>query len=399
MLKKTSLSDYMLTSTFNTKSTELENKIKSTDIIAKSAITKANTIKSDLTDYAKKADVATDIAAIKNDYVTTASLTSELNDLKSKHLATEVTAIDNKTKHNATDILALESILQQKEDTTNENERGNSFARGLFFYIDQSYLVYNCKLGSFDFNINKISKWKSTGIFNYFSNSKYFTSSGMIAVGDASGDLPDLKNDGRMYVYLSGNYFQQNKVIIANNNNVINIYFVYQIEPISSSRDDIFTVQNALFGAMQITKNADTSKYKYKGYGICFDEGGSFNKGNINNGRNVLIFGVHENSLVHENNKANNIYVMGDLFVQGINDTTLYAEKIYSQNFTQPSTKFVLSLHYNGDGSYLFVHGKQELKCKAKRESLVREKLCIGNISDKWSTSESEKNRIIWKYL
>ena len=25
---------------------------------------------------------------------------------------------------------------------------------------------------------------------------------------------------------------------------------------------------------------------------------------------------------------------MGDLFVQGINDTTLYAEKLYCQNFT-----------------------------------------------------------------
>ena len=50
---------------------------------------------------------------------------------------------------------------------------------------------------------------------------------------------------------------------------------------------------------MQITKNIDTSKYKYKGYGICFDEGGMFSKGNINNGRNVTIFGVHENSLIH----------------------------------------------------------------------------------------------------
>ena len=28
---------------------------------------------------------------------------------------------------------------------------------------------------------------------------------------------------------------------------------------------------------------------------------------------------------------------MGDSIVQGINDTTLYAEKIYSQNFTHPS--------------------------------------------------------------
>ena len=27
---------------------------------------------------------------------------------------------------------------------------------------------------------------------------------------------------------------------------------------------------------MQITKNSDTSKYDYKGYGICFDEGGQF---------------------------------------------------------------------------------------------------------------------------
>ena len=72
-----------------------------------------------------------------------------------------------------------------------------------------------------------------------------------------------------------------------------------------------------------ITKNTDTSKCNYKGYGICFDEGGTFSKGNINNGKNVIIFGIHESSLVHLNNKANNIYVMGDLFVQGINDTTL----------------------------------------------------------------------------
>ena len=48
---------------------------------------------------------------------------------------------------------------------------------------------------------------------------------------------------------------------------------VYKIDPIDSTRDDTFTVQNALFGAIEITKNADTSKYNYKGYGICIDEG------------------------------------------------------------------------------------------------------------------------------
>ena len=154
---KSSLTFYLQTTTCNSKVTEVENKIKSADIIAKNANTKANTFRSDLTGYAKKVDVATDIAAKKNDYVTNASLTSQLNDLKSQHIATEVTAIDNKTKKNASDILALENKLQQKEDTINENERGFSFNRGFFFYMDQSYLVYDRKLGSYNFTASKIT--------------------------------------------------------------------------------------------------------------------------------------------------------------------------------------------------------------------------------------------------
>ena len=51
---KTTLSTYLQTTTFNSKVTDVENKIKATDIIAKSANTKANIIRSDLTGYAKK---------------------------------------------------------------------------------------------------------------------------------------------------------------------------------------------------------------------------------------------------------------------------------------------------------------------------------------------------------
>ena len=223
--------------------------------------------------------------------------------------------IDNKTKKNASDILALENKLTQKEDTINDNERGLSFNRGFFFYMDQSYLVYDCKMRSFNFTAGKISTWKSTGIFNYYGNSN------MNAVGDTSGNLPDLKNDDRMHVYLSGNHFKQNKSIIPNNDNVINIYCVYEIQPIASSRDTTFTIQNALFGASQITKNADTSKYSYKGYGICFDERSQFGhtiteggRAHSTNGRKVLIFGVDMSFSVHATNRANNIYVMGDGF-------------------------------------------------------------------------------------
>ena len=76
-------------------------------------------------------------------------------------------------------------------------------------------------------------------------------------------------------------------------------------DPIASSRDTTFTIQNALFGAMQITKYADTSKYDYKGYGICFDEGTQFGHTiteggftHTTNARNVLIFGA-DMSLVY----------------------------------------------------------------------------------------------------
>ena len=85
---KTILNDYLQTSAFNSKVTEVENKIKANDTLAKSVGTRITSIEpnlngfkeSDLTGYAKKADVATDITTIKNNYVTNASLTSQLND-------------------------------------------------------------------------------------------------------------------------------------------------------------------------------------------------------------------------------------------------------------------------------------------------------------------------------
>ena len=46
----------------------------------------------------------------------------------------------------------------------------------------------------------------------------------MNAVGDTSGNSPDLKNDGRMHVNLGGNYFKQDKTRIPNNNNAIKCF-------------------------------------------------------------------------------------------------------------------------------------------------------------------------------
>ena len=79
-------------------------------------------------------------------------------------------------------------------------------------------------------------------------------------------------------------------------------------------------------------------KIIYKGYGICFDEGIEFGhtiteggRAHTTDARNVLIFGVDMSFSVHTTNRANNIYVMGTGLTQGIHDTTIYAEKTFTE--------------------------------------------------------------------
>ena len=123
-------------STFNSKVTELERKV--------------TTVDNKFSGFVKKTDYGAEITKIKNDYATNSSLDSKINDLKAQHIADEVKKVEDKTKKNASDILGFESRLKQKEDTVNKNERGISFSRGFFFYIDQSDLVYDCKANSFN---------------------------------------------------------------------------------------------------------------------------------------------------------------------------------------------------------------------------------------------------------
>ena len=96
----------------------------------------------------------------------------------------------------------------------------------------------------------------------------------------------------------------------------------------------------------------------------------------------------------HANNKANNIYVMGKDYIQKINDTTIYAENMFYRNFTEPGKKFILSLHYNGDNSYLFVNGREELKFKIKTDQKINKNLCLGNLSHYWTKCQSTKTSL-----
>ena len=94
---------------------------------------------------------------------------------------------------------------------------------------------------------------------------------------------------------------------------------------------------------------------------------------------------------VHDNNKTRSILVLSKDFIQGIDNTTIYAEKMYSTNFTVTHKKVCLSLHYYGDNSYIFVNGKEVINFKAKDSEIVPYPLCLGNFSKDFDLRYMEK--------
>ena len=95
-------------------------------------------------------------------------MTSQLNDLKSQHIADEVKKIDDKTKKNSSDILGFESKLKQKEDTSEDVQREASYFRGKNYYGSdglQNYFVLNGIFTSFKISGSNINCGKSTGLY------------------------------------------------------------------------------------------------------------------------------------------------------------------------------------------------------------------------------------------
>ena len=99
----------------------------------------------------------------------------------------------------------------------------------------------------------------------------------------------------------------------------------------------------------------------------------------------------------HANNKTKDVLVLGHGLILKRDDATIYAEKMYSPNFTVANKTFCLSLHYNGDDSYLSVNGKEVIKFKAKKQSVV-EKLSLGNISTDFNQAD-RKSTGLYRYI
>ena len=141
-----------------------------------------------------------------------------------------------------------------------------------------------------------------------------------------------------------------------------------------------FCIKKFLFGSVKRTKNADPGKYNYSGYGIGFDSRSEFLFTDGSMGKNVIIFGTDMNSSVDIDNKGKDILILGEGPTQGLDDITLTAEALYPLNFTKPNKRFVLSLHYNGDNSFLFVNATKIYQVKAKDSEIKDYALCLGNI-------------------
>ena len=111
-------------------------------------------------------------------------------------------------------------------------------------------------------------------------------------------------------------------------------------------------------------KKADKYKYKYSGYGIGFDNHGTFSMSNGSGSAiNVITFGADMSSYAHINNKKKmDILILGKGPTDGLDDTMLTEEKEYSINFTERDKKFCLGLYYNETSSYLFIDGVEIIR-------------------------------------
>ena len=138
----------------------------------------------------KKTDYAAEINKIKNDYVTHAALTSQLNDLK----------VDGKVTKNSTDILGFESRLKQKEDTLSDLEKEASFFRGSYYHNQNSYFLFESISKSFNKSGGSISSWKSTRTHNDSNDTDLFSVNNS---NNVSSTL--LNQDNRFGLTFSGN--------------------------------------------------------------------------------------------------------------------------------------------------------------------------------------------------
>ena len=163
--------------------------------------------------------------------------------------------------------------------------------------------------------------------------------------------------------------FDKDPLAVEQNNyltKIINVCFVCDLDAWPKNPISNFKFKNCLFRATNIVKHRDKEKHVYSGYGMTLDRAGSWSFDD-DFARNIIIFGVDNNSSSHSDNRKNNFLMLGEGPTYGINGSFGSPEKHFDVNIIKANTKFYLRLHYNADNSYLFVNGKEIFKFKAHK--------------------------------
>ena len=174
--------------------------------------------------------------------------------------------------------------------------------------------------------------WKSKGLSDETINS--------IKTSDY-GVTPYLSyyDTNKIRVKLDGGCLKQDQDTLLHGG-IVNVYIFYDLSK-NINISNYPTIENRLFGAIKLTKNADIDKYGYSGSGIGFHRHGSFSFSGTGLGINVIIFGVDMSSSTKIYNGKNDILILEKGPTQGL-EYTLIAGKIYSINFTEDNKKYLL---------------------------------------------------------
>ena len=252
------------------------------------------------------------------------------------------------------------------------------FSWGIF----QNYLVFIPAIIyiKYFYATTRIYSWKSNGMPDESIENITKSDSNFASTFVDHHPLPDINFNGYCLI--------KNGISIPKK--VISLYISYKLSPQFRNINTDFTLSNCLFGSVKLTKNADPDKYKYNGYDIGLDSRSEFLFTDWSIGRNVLFFGADMSSFVHVDNKGKDILILGKGPTQILN-RTFSAEGKYTINFTQSVKKFVLSLHYNGSNSFLFVNATKVYRFKANDSEIKYYALCLGYVSKDFKINNMKK--------
>ena len=301
-----------------TKLSELENKIPEVvSLSTKTALTVVKTKIPDISSLVRKTDYNKKISELKNKLFDhnhdKYSTTTEFNTMTASVFNARLAQVNLITK---ADFDAKLSSLNRKNTSNktkhflveNELKKIKTFNSSYFIGKSQfeendtqNYLVFQPMYRYF-----KRFVGVGTGNYIYFWKSRGLSDENITAPTTSDyGVNPQVSYYGtKAWGKFDGSCWKQEKVAF-NHGKVVHIYIVYEITKIVdfSGNNNRPKIENALFRTVSLTKNADTDKYKYSGYGTRFDRRSRFSHPSGEYGQNVTIFGVDISSSTKIDNR------------------------------------------------------------------------------------------------